>query len=93
MIAEGTVGGPETFVALAILVTSGWLLSPVLRALGRRIENSSRVRPLPLEDPERLKRIEQAVEAMAIEVERISEGQRFVTRLLSERSSVPDDTR
>jgi hypothetical protein len=34
----------------------------------------------------RLERIEQAIEAMAVEVERISEGQRFVTRLLAERS-------
>ena len=33
----------------------------------------------------RLDRIEQAVDAIAIEVERISEGQRFVTRLLAER--------
>jgi hypothetical protein len=35
---------------------------------------------------ERLARIEQAVDAMAIEVERISEGQRFTTKLLSERA-------
>jgi hypothetical protein len=34
----------------------------------------------------RLARIEQAVEAIALEVERISEGQRFTTRLLSEQS-------
>ena len=34
---------------------------------------------------ERLSRIEQAVEAMCVEVERISEGQRFTTKLLSER--------
>lgn len=33
----------------------------------------------------RLERIEQAIEAMAVEVERISEGQRFVTKLLAER--------
>ena len=84
------MSGPETFLALSTLVTGGWLLSPVLRALGRRIETSSRARPLQAEDPERLKRIEQAVEAMAIEVERISEGQRFVTKLLAERSSIPD---
>ena len=38
-----------------------------------------------LED--RLSRIEQAVEAISVEVERISEGQRFTTRLLSERAS------
>ena len=34
----------------------------------------------------RLARLESAVEAIAIEVERISEGQRFTTRLLSEQS-------
>jgi hypothetical protein len=32
----------------------------------------------------RLARIEQAVDAIALEVERISEGQRFTTRLLSQ---------
>jgi hypothetical protein len=34
---------------------------------------------------DRLARLEQAVESIAIEVERISEGQRFTTKLLSER--------
>ena len=40
-----------------------------------------------LESPQsqmRLERVEQAVDAIAVEVERVSEGQRFVTRLLSE---------
>lgn len=39
---------------------------------------------LPSADSERLQRLEHGVEAMAIEIERISEGQRFVTRLLSQ---------
>jgi len=39
---------------------------------------------LPAESAQRLERLEHGVEAIAIEVERISEGQRFVTRLLSE---------
>jgi len=43
------------------------------------------VPPTAPESTERLERIEQAVDAIAIEVERVSEGQRFVTRLLSER--------
>ncbi len=34
----------------------------------------------------RLARLEQAVDAIALEVERISEGQRFTTRLLSEQA-------
>lgn len=37
----------------------------------------------------RLERIEQAMEAMAIEMERVGEGQRFVTKLLAERSASP----
>lgn len=36
---------------------------------------------------ERLGRIEQAIDAVSVEVERISEGQRFTTKLLAERSS------
>jgi hypothetical protein len=38
---------------------------------------------------QRLERIEQAVESIAIEVERISEGQRFTTKLLAERTAAP----
>ncbi|MEP7383675.1 MAG: hypothetical protein ABI910_18460 [Gemmatimonadota bacterium] len=37
----------------------------------------------------RLERIEMAIEAMSVEVERISEGQRFVTKLLAERPKEP----
>ena len=36
----------------------------------------------------RLERIEQAIDAMAVEVERISEGQRFMTKLLADREKV-----
>jgi len=42
-------------------------------------------------DPEllaRFARVERIVEATAIEIERISEGQRFTTKLLSERKTV-----
>jgi hypothetical protein len=35
----------------------------------------------------RLERLEQGLEALAVETERIGEGQRFTTRLLSERTS------
>ena len=34
----------------------------------------------------RLERIEQAIDTVAVEVERISEGQRFASKLLAERS-------
>ena len=47
-----------------------------------RITGQSRLK----RDDGRLERLEQAVEAIAIEIERVSEGQRFVTKMLSERA-------
>ncbi len=69
---------------------------PLVRALGRRWEKEAR---LPRGDPEtsqRLANIEQAIEAIAVEVERISEGQRFATRVLTdeapERIALPEES-
>lgn len=60
----------------------------LLKALVNR--RSSTQLALPSHDTtDRLQRIEAAVDAMSVEVERISEGQRFVTKVLSERSSAP----
>jgi len=57
---------------------------PVIRAFTRRWD-----RPVISDKPSaeisaRLERIEQAVEAVAIEVERIAEAQRFSAKLMSE---------
>ncbi len=41
----------------------------------------------PALDDNRLQHLEQAVDAIALEVERISEGQRFTTRLLAQRQA------
>jgi hypothetical protein len=60
---------------------------PLARAFGRRITRSPSA-AAPDVSP-RLDRIEQAIEAVAIEVERISEGQRFTTRLMSELRALP----
>jgi len=60
---------------------------PLGRALVQRFVAPKPARQLPpLADNERLERIERAVEAIAVEVERIAEGQRFVTRLMAENS-------
>ncbi len=48
---------------------------------------------LPKGVDQRLERIEHAVDAIAIEVERISEGQRFTTRLLSDRAAEAKESR
>jgi predicted TPR repeat methyltransferase len=38
---------------------------------------------------DRMAKLDNAVDAMAVEVERISEGQRFVTKVLAERGTTP----
>ena len=60
----------------------GW---PVARAIARRMDRESLPPKIPLELQGRLERMEQAIDSIAVEVERISEGQRFTTKLLSDR--------
>lgn len=63
---------------------------PIARAYAKRIANeSSGQARIPSDVSARLERMEQAIDSIAVEVERISEGQRFTTKLLSERSSAP----
>ena len=72
-------------VAIIFGTVSG-VAFPLVRAWARRLEGKTSA-ALPLAGvEERLERIERAVEATSIEVERISEGQRFVTKLLAERA-------
>jgi hypothetical protein len=68
------------------------LMFPLVLALARRIwvRGGAAARPaIDLESSPRLRRLEEAIEAISIEVERIGEGQRFATRLLSERHAEP----
>jgi len=67
------------------LITLG-LGIPLVRSWTKRKELEASRAPADPMAAERLARIEHAVEAIAIEVERISEGQRFVTKLMAERA-------
>jgi len=78
--------GPEIVVPLgaflcAIVLAIG---VPLARAYSRRMDAESRNPRLPTEVTDRLERMEHAIDSIAIEVERITEGQRFTTKLLSE---------
>jgi hypothetical protein len=80
------------FIMCAVMVV-GW---PISRALGRRLERrGDGPAAIPPALTEQLQRIEQAVDAMSIEVERISESQRFMARLQSqagaERVALPNE--
>jgi len=59
---------------------------PLSVAFARRIwrRSAAAVTAFPREIGERMVRMEQALEATAVEVERIGEGQRFLTRLFTE---------
>jgi len=69
------------FVTVAVIA----LGIPIIRAFTRRFERGPAPPPVaPPDVVDRLQRIEQAVEAVAIEVERIAEAQRFSAKLMAE---------
>jgi hypothetical protein len=72
----------------AMSIVSFTLIRLVQIVVGRNKGPSSAPQLQGIDD--RLTRIEVAIESMAIEVERISEGQRFTTKLLSARATKPD---
>ena len=69
---------PLGFFAMVVAIVIG---RPMVKAIQAKESKRPQV---PTEVMSRLERIEQAVDAIAVEVERISEGQRFTTKLLSE---------
>jgi DNA repair exonuclease SbcCD ATPase subunit len=78
-------GPPEAFIAVPIVLTL-FVLFPLTLAYTRRIwrRGAAVVASLPAELSERLTRLEQAVDTIAIETERISEGQRFLSKLFAD---------
>lgn len=74
----------EVFVLSGLFMVIVFL--PLSVALARRIwkRSASAVSAFPQELADRLNRIDQSMDAIAIEVERIGEGQRFVTRVMSD---------
>jgi hypothetical protein len=75
---------PMIVIAFFVMVAFIAVGVPIARAIARRMDRPPLAPQLPGDTGARLERIEQAVEAMAVEVERISEGQRFITKLMSE---------
>jgi len=85
-----TTAPPDPFLGPKEIMTvsSGIfiLALPLVLVLARRlwVRGAPRV-SVDLEDSPRLQRMEQAIESIALEVERIGEAQRFTTKLLSDR--------
>ena len=80
---------PEPIIICFILFVLSPLALSISRLIWKRGSRAAMHTPaLHPDSGERLERIEQGMDAIAIEVERVSEGQRFVTRLLSERNAL-----
>jgi hypothetical protein len=77
----------EVFVLTGIFFVV--VLFPISVAFARRIWRRGvvTVSALPQEVMERLTRLDQAVDSIAVEVERIGEGQRFMTRLFANKGT------
>ena len=76
---------PEDIGALIAVVFAGTSVLVLVKAWAKKIDNQSKVPTARVESAERMERMERAIDSVAIEVERISENQRFLTKLLSER--------
>lgn len=71
------------------------VMMPIAIAYARRLWKRPAAGPagLPAELGERLSRLEQAVDAVAVELERVGEGQRYLTRALGSGAAQPIDVR
>ncbi|HEX2721436.1 MAG TPA: hypothetical protein VHM24_00860 [Gemmatimonadaceae bacterium] len=86
--------GPDViglFVPLGFFATVAVIVigRPMVKAIAAKAEAEAKRPQIPGEVMNRLERMEQSIDAIAVEVERISEGQRFTTKLLSEVRDAP----
>jgi hypothetical protein len=82
--------GPPDVVFMIPVVFTIFVLCPIAIAYARRLwrRGTDAVVKLPAELTQRLAHLEQAVDSVAVEIERISEGQRFVAKVFSERDEL-----
>src|SRR5262249_47237427 len=85
---------PDAITAVFVLTAPPPLISLSIGVAPRPRRRPAPPPPAALEDKlwPRLDRLEQAVDAIAIEVERVSEAQRFVAKVLTERAQAMSAT-
>ncbi|HET9455385.1 MAG TPA: hypothetical protein VFO66_13960 [Gemmatimonadaceae bacterium] len=86
----------EENVVAVVSVVCIFVLFPlalgVTRYIWKRASDSGHSR-LSDDAARRMEHMQQSIDAMAVELERISENQRFVTKLLAEREKAPRELR
>jgi hypothetical protein len=84
MIPPQAVEMTEAFFAMVIVIVIGL---PIVRAWTRRFDKKTQAMQVTGPDlTPQLRQLQDTVDSMAIEIERISEGQRFTNKLMSERA-------
>lgn len=78
-------GPPDEIFAIPIVFTLV-VLMPIAIAYARRIwkRSATVVAPVPRELQEKLQQLTESVESIGLEVERIGEGQRFITKVFTD---------
>lgn len=75
----------DLLAACVVSIIALGTILPIARAYAKRLSqpNAAAAQLRSREDSDRLDRMERAIEAIAVEVERVAESQRFLTRLLA----------
>jgi hypothetical protein len=91
---DNTIPPQVEDISIMFFLTIGAIIIflPLVRAFARRMDRRAGTAQIPNEVSSQLAHLNQAVDAIALEVERISEGQRFATRLLSEQRDAARQT-
>jgi hypothetical protein len=78
----------EVFAQVMAIVVSSVAAFVAIGVAARWVwKRTTRTLPAPRVDNDRLQRIEEAVDTIALEIERMSEAQRFTAKLLLERGT------
>ena len=78
--------GQVTGISIVAILAIGLPLSIGIMRLALRRATHAPAPQIPKDVSDRLERMEQGIDAIAVELERVGEGQRFVTQLMSERA-------
>jgi hypothetical protein len=77
----------DVSIAFFVMLAAVIIGLPLMRAIARRIERGTPQVAMPPEVQGQIQHLMQSVDAISIEVERISEGQRFATKMLADRKN------
>lgn len=98
LLSNAEVGGGRSFdlssgqitgISVVSVIFVGMPLAVGAAVMMWRRSNRPTLPAVPVATQQRLERMEQAIDTIAIEMERVSENQRFITRLLAEGPAQP----